>query len=299
MNYRHAYHAGNFADVVKHAALSRLVEYLKLKDKAFRVVDTHAGAGLYDLSSEEAQKTGEWLEGIGRLLEAKLSPQAGALLAPYLEAVSAANPKGGVEKYPGSPLIVRHLLRPQDRLSAIELHPKDFQRLKALFAGDFQVRAIELDGWLALGAHLPPKEKRGLVLVDPPFEQEGEFDRLVDGLVRAHRRWPGGIYALWYPIKDRAAVARFRAGLKESGIPKILDVTFEIRSAVAGRAPRRQRAGGRQPALRLRKRDAHVASGAGEDPGGRPGGALVARLDHRRKPARLTATSRETIICAA
>ena len=229
MNYRHAYHAGNFADVVKHAALSRLVEYLKLKDKAFRVVDTHAGTGLYDLSSEEAQKTGEWLEGIGRLLEAKLSPQAGALLAPYLEAVSAANPKGGVEKYPGSPLIVRHLLRPQDRLSAIELHPKDFQRLKALFAGDFQVRAIELDGWLALGAHLPPKEKRGLVLVDPPFEQEGEFDRLVDGLVRAHRRWPGGIYALWYPIKDRAAVARFRAGLKESGIPKILDVTFEIR----------------------------------------------------------------------
>jgi 23S rRNA (adenine2030-N6)-methyltransferase len=229
MNYRHAYHAGNFADVVKHAALSRLVEYLKLKDKAFRVVDTHAGTGLYDLSSEEAQKTGEWLEGVGRLLEAKLSPPAGALLTPYLEAVNAANPKGGVEKYPGSPLIVRHLLRPQDRLSAIELHPKDFQRLKALFAGDFQVRAIELDGWLALGAHLPPKEKRGLVLVDPPFEQEGEFDRLVDGLVRAHRRWPGGIYALWYPIKDRAAVRRFREDLKETAIPKVLDVVFEIR----------------------------------------------------------------------
>jgi 23S rRNA (adenine2030-N6)-methyltransferase len=229
MNYRHVYHAGNFADVVKHAALSRLVEYLKLKDKAFRVVDTHAGAGLYDLSSEEAQKSGEWLDGVGRLLEAELSPQAAALLAPYLEAVKSVNPNRGVKNYPGSPLIVRHLLRPQDRLSAIELHPQDFQRLKAKFAGDFQVRAIELDGWLALGAHLPPKEKRGLVLVDPPFEQEGEFGRLVDGLVRAHRRWPGGIYALWYPIKDRAAVRRFREDLRETGIPKILDVVFEIR----------------------------------------------------------------------
>jgi 23S rRNA (adenine2030-N6)-methyltransferase len=229
MNYRHAYHAGNFADVAKHAALARLAEYLKLKDKAFRVVDTHAGIGLYDLSSEEAQKTGEWQGGIGRLLQAKLSPEAEALLAPYLAAVAAQNPDGGVARYPGSPLIVRHLLRPQDRLSAIELHPQDFQRLKSLFAGDFQVRAIELDGWLALGAHLPPKEKRGLVLVDPPFEQAGEFERLVDGLVRAHRRWPGGIYALWYPIKDRAAVKDFRESLKASGIPKILDVAFEVR----------------------------------------------------------------------
>lgn len=233
MNYRHAYHAGNFADVVKHAALSRLVEYLKLKDKAFRVVDTHAGIGLYDLSSEEAQKTGEWLGGIGRLLDAKLSPEAQALLAPYLEAVMAENTDGGpegiIETYPGSPLIVRRLLRPQDRLTAIELHPEDAERLKSLFAGDFQVRTIELDGWLALGAHLPPKEKRGLVLVDPPFEEKGEFDRLVDGLVRAHRRWPGGIYALWYPIKDRAAVKDFREQLKETGISKILDIAFEVR----------------------------------------------------------------------
>lgn len=229
MNYRHAYHAGNFADVAKHAALARLVDYLKLKDKAFRVVDTHAGVGLYDLSSEEAQKTGEWRGGIGRLLRAKLSPEAAALLAPYLAAVAAENPGGGVARYPGSPLIVRHLLRPQDRLSAIELHGQDFQRLKSLFAGDFQVRAIELDGWLALGAHLPPKEKRGLVLVDPPFEQAGEFERLVDGLVRAHRRWPGGIYALWYPIKDRAAVKDFRERLKASGVPKILDLAFEVR----------------------------------------------------------------------
>lgn len=229
MNYRHAYHAGNFADVVKHAALARLVEYLKLKDKAFRVIDTHAGIGLYDLSSEQAQKTGEWHGGIGRLLDAKLPPEAAALLAPYLEAVMAENTDGGIESYPGSPLIVRRLLRPQDRLTAIELHPDDAERLKSLFAGDFQVRAIELDGWLALGAHLPPKEKRGLVLVDPPFEEKGEFGRIVDGLVRAHRRWPGGLYALWYPIKDRAAVKEFRERLKDAGIPKILDVAFEVR----------------------------------------------------------------------
>jgi 23S rRNA (adenine2030-N6)-methyltransferase len=231
LNYRHAYHAGNFADVVKHVVLVRLLDYLKQKDKAFRVIDTHAGIGRYDLSSVEAQKTGEWQGGIARLIDAAPGGPAAALLAPYLDAVRSLNPEGGVEKYPGSPLIARHLMRKQDRLSAIELHPKDVARLKTLFAGDFQTRVIELDGWLALGAHLPPKEKRGLVLIDPPFEEEGEFERLVDGLQRAHKRWPGGIYALWYPIKDRKAVIAFRKALKQSGIPKLLDIEFEIRPA--------------------------------------------------------------------
>jgi len=229
MNYRHAYHAGNFADVVKHVVLARLIDYLKRKDKPFRVIDTHAGTGLYDLSSVEAQKTGEWRDGIGRLMQGTLDAEAAALAAPYLEAVRAVNPQGGLTAYPGSPLLARHLLRRQDRLSALELHPQDAERLKALFAGDIQVRVMELNGWLALGAHLPPKEKRGLVLVDPPFEEEGEFDRLLDGLKKAHRRWPGGIYALWYPIKDRAAVAAFRRGLAESDVPKLLDVAFEVR----------------------------------------------------------------------
>ncbi|HMM64197.1 MAG TPA: 23S rRNA (adenine(2030)-N(6))-methyltransferase RlmJ [Mesorhizobium sp.] len=229
MNYRHAYHAGNFADVVKHVVLARLIDYLKRKDKPFRVIDTHAGTGLYDLSSVEAQKTGEWRDGIGRLMQGTLDAEAAALAAPYLEAVRAVNPQGGLAAYPGSPLLARHLLRRQDRLSALELHPQDAERLKALFAGDVQVRVMELNGWLALGAHLPPKEKRGLVLVDPPFEEEGEFDRLLDGLKKAHRRWPGGIYALWYPIKDRAAVAAFRRGLAESDVPKLLDVAFEVR----------------------------------------------------------------------
>jgi 23S rRNA (adenine2030-N6)-methyltransferase len=231
MNYRHAYHAGNFADVVKHAVLARLVEYLKQKDKAFRVIDTHAGVGLYDLSSEEAQKTGEWRNGIARLLDVRLAPEAATLLAPYLDAVKAANPDGELLRYPGSPLIVRGLLRKQDRLSAIELHPQDSAALKSLFTDDHQVRVLELDGWLALGAHLPPKEKRGLVLVDPPFEKQGEFERLTEGLERAHRRWPGGIYALWYPVKDRGAVKSFREALAGSGIPKIMDIGFDIRPA--------------------------------------------------------------------
>jgi len=231
LNYRHAYHAGNFADVVKHVVLVRLLDYLKQKDKAFRVIDTHAGIGRYDLSSVEAQKTGEWQGGIGRLIDAAPGGPAATLLAPYLDAVRSLNPEGGVEKYPGSPLIARHLMRKQDRLSAIELHPKDVAKLRTLFAGDFQTRVIELDGWLALGAHLPPKEKRGLVLIDPPFEEAGEFERLVDGLIRAHKRWPGGIYALWYPIKDRKAIIAFRKALKQSGIPKLLDIEFEIRPA--------------------------------------------------------------------
>jgi len=229
MNYRHAYHAGNFADVVKHAVLVRLIEYLKQKDKAFRVLDTHAGLGLYDLTSAEAQKTGEWRGGIGLLLDATLAPKAQALLSPYIDTVRALNPDGGLSRYPGSPLVARRLLRRQDRLSAVELHPEDAERLRAFFEGDFQVRVMHLDGWLALGAHLPPKEKRGLVLVDPPFEAEGEFARMVEGLRRAHRRWPGGIYALWYPIKDRAPVAAFRNGLAASGISKILDIRFEAR----------------------------------------------------------------------
>lgn len=233
MNYRHAYHAGNFADVMKHAVLARIVEYLKQKDKAFRVIDTHAGLGVYDLSSAEAQKTGEWRGGIGKVLGAKLPDEAASLLAPYLDAVRGMNAEGGVRHYPGSPAIVRHLLRPQDRLTAIELHPADAAALKARFAGDFQTRVIELDGWLALGAHLPPKEKRGLVLVDPPFEEEGEFDRLAEGLKKAWRRWPGGIYALWYPNKDRKAVEAFRRELAGAGIPKILDLSLEVRAPTA------------------------------------------------------------------
>lgn len=229
MNYRHAYHAGNFADVVKHLLLTRIVEYLKHKPGAFRVIDTHAGTGLYDLSSEEAQKTGEWRTGIGRLLDTALPDEAAALAAPYLDAVRAFNVGHPFRYYPGSPVLTKQLLRGADRLTAIELHPADCFALRTRFAGDWQVRVIELDGWLAMGAHVPPKEKRGLVIVDPPFEKEGEFERMVDGLRKAHRRWPGGTYAFWYPIKDHNAVADMRIALRETGIPKMMDVIFELR----------------------------------------------------------------------
>ncbi|WP_457299403.1 23S rRNA (adenine(2030)-N(6))-methyltransferase RlmJ [Phyllobacterium sp. P5_D12] len=229
MNYRHAYHSGNFADVVKHIILTRIVLYLQRKEQAFRVIDTHAGIGRYDLSGVEAGKTGEWQNGVGRLLDAKVDAKVAELIQPYLDIVRAENADGEMRHYPGSPLIVRHLLRRQDRLSALELHPEDAELLAEIFEGDVQVRVTKLDGWLALGAHVPPKEKRGLVLVDPPFEVAGEFDRLVDGLVRAHKRFSGGTFALWYPVKDRQEVRRFVAALHDTGIPKILQTELMIR----------------------------------------------------------------------
>jgi 23S rRNA (adenine2030-N6)-methyltransferase len=239
MNYRHAFHAGNFADVVKHAVLALLIERLKAKETAFRVIDTHAGTGLYDLAGEEASRTEEWKGGIGRLIGAKLDRNLAALLSPYLAAVEAAQPltpspaPDRVPRlYPGSPWIARHLLRRQDRLTAVELHPEDAVALAQLFARDRQVKAIALDGWKALGAFVPPKERRGLVLVDPPFEERDEFDRLLAGLVKAERRWPGGVYALWYPVKDLAAIKRFRAALAESGLPRLLRAELTIRKPV-------------------------------------------------------------------
>ncbi len=230
MNYRHIYHAGNFADVLKHAVLARLIRYAQNKDKAFRVLDTHAGTGIYDLSSEEAQKTGEWRDGIGRLMEADLPAPVAELLAPYLDAVRELNPSGDIKRYPGSPKLARMLFRPQDRLSAMELHPEDAGRLQRLFEGDYQVRATELDGWLALGAHLPPKEKRGIVLVDPPFEEEGEYDRLVRGFATGYRRFPGGTYCLWYPIKKGAPPKSFHEALQALQIPKMLCAELTVKS---------------------------------------------------------------------
>ncbi|MDR3475570.1 MAG: 23S rRNA (adenine(2030)-N(6))-methyltransferase RlmJ [Devosia sp.] len=230
MNYRHAFHAGGFSDVVKHLILTRLVEYLKLKPAAFRVIDTHAGIGRYDLTGEEAQRSPEWETGIKRLLDQQLPPEAEVLARPYLDVVRAENPAGALTSYPGSPWLVRKLLRPQDRLFAMELHPEDAARLGRLFAGDIQTRVIALDGWLALGSQLPPKEKRGLVLVDPPFEAEGEFERLVEGLARAHRRFPQGVYALWYPLKEQQERDAFVGALAETGIPRILRAELMVRA---------------------------------------------------------------------
>jgi 23S rRNA (adenine2030-N6)-methyltransferase len=233
MNYRHAFHAGNFADVVKHAVLALLIERLKEKPAAFRVIDTHAGVGFYDLTADPATRTGEWQMGIGRLLARELDPTVAELLEPYLRTVRLANDGGELTRYPGSPWIARTLLRKQDRLTAVELHPEDAAELSALFAGDWQVKTIALDGWLALGSFVPPKERRGLVLVDPPFEERDDFEKLVAGLKAAHRRWPTGIYALWYPVKDLVAIDRFRADLARSGIPRLIRAELLIRNRAA------------------------------------------------------------------
>ena len=229
MNYRHAFHAGNFADVVKHTILTRILAYLMKKDAAFRVIDTHAGLGIYDLFGDQAEKTGEWQDGIGRLIHVKLPQDVSELLAPYLDAVRARNPDGSLRYYPGSPFITRHMLRDQDRLMAFELHPIDADRLKENFAGDFQTRVTQLDAWDIFGTHLPPKEKRGLVLVDPPFEEKGEFSRMVASLEKGHNRWPGGTYAYWYPIKEPGEVDAYIKALRATGIPKILRLELTIR----------------------------------------------------------------------
>jgi 23S rRNA (adenine2030-N6)-methyltransferase len=234
MNYRHAFHAGGFVDVMKHITLTRLIEYLKLKPAAFRVIDTHAGVGRYSLTGEEARRSPEWVDGIGKLLKAKLPEDVVQLVQPYLDVVASENPNGTLARYPGSPLLARKLFRPQDRLSALELHPKDAKALAKVFEGDIQARVTELDGWLALNAYVPPKERRGLVLVDPPFEEPGEWERLVDGLARAHRKWAGGLYMLWYPLKEPREVNAFASDLKATGIPKMLRVELNIGPAIAG-----------------------------------------------------------------
>lgn len=232
MNYRHIYHAGNFADVFKHAVLTLLVERLKDKPAAFAVLDTHAGAGLYDVESAEAQKTGEFARGFGQLGLGREAGQDGlpAELAPYFAAVRAANPGGGLRFYPGSPRLVRALLRPQDRLVACELHPGDAGALKRLFARDPQVQVHHRDGYEAMGALLPPNEKRGLVLIDPPFEEPGERRRVAQALARAHARWPQGVYAVWYPIKAEAEARLFHGELANTGIRRILAAEMTVRA---------------------------------------------------------------------
>ncbi len=202
MNYRHAFHAGNFADVVKHVVLTRLLLYLQEKPAAFRVIDTHAGAGLYDLTGDEAVRGAEWRDGIGRLLASKLPDDAAKLLKPYLDIVRAYNASAEPRAYPGSPLIARALLRPQDRLVACELEPTARRRLIDCLRRDKQARVVELDGWTALTAYVPPNERRGVVLIDPPFEDRAEFERLAEKFSAAFAKWPTGIYLLWYPVKD-------------------------------------------------------------------------------------------------
>jgi 23S rRNA (adenine2030-N6)-methyltransferase len=233
MNYRHAYHAGNFADVLKHAILALVIEYLERKEAPFRIIDTHAGAGRYALDSTQAAKTGEWQGGIGRLVGRHAKPlpaEVARLLSPYLDAVRAENAGGELSIYPGSPLIARRLMRPQDVLVANELHPEDLAQLKAAMGRDRRVKLMALDGWVALKSLLPPKERRGVILIDPPFEEEGELDRMVEGLGQAFQRFQTGVYLAWYPIKDRAAIDRFHKALANPAWPELLVVELMIRA---------------------------------------------------------------------
>ncbi len=228
MNYRHGYHAGNFADVLKHAVLCRVLVHLRDKPAAFRVIDTHAGAGRYDLGGIEAAKTGEWRDGIGRLVDAELAADARELLAPYLDTVTGLNSGDRLTAYPGSPALTQALQRRQDRLIACELEPRQAAALAHNLQGDPRAKALALDGWTALRAYVPPKERRGVVLIDPPFEQPGEFTRLVQGLAAAYRKWATGTYLLWYPIKDVAEVGGFIRRLARLGIGKMLRLELMV-----------------------------------------------------------------------
>jgi 23S rRNA (adenine2030-N6)-methyltransferase len=233
MNYRHAFHAGGFADVIKHIVLVRILSYLQDKPASFRVIDSHAGAGLYDLTGDEARRGGEWLTGIARLMQARFSESTAPLVKPYLDIVRAFNRPGGLEAYPGSPLIARALLRPQDRLTACEVEPTARKRLIDALRRDTQARVVDLDGWMALPAFVPPKERRGLILVDPPYERKDEFDRLAEGFAEAFAKWPTGIYLMWYPVKSRRAsddLARHVAGVVGAGAApgKCLRLEFSV-----------------------------------------------------------------------
>jgi len=229
MNYRHAYHAGNFADVVKHAVLAMVVGALKRKETPFFALDTHAGLGVYNLDADEAQRTGEFKSGIARVLDAPDPPPA---LAPYLAAVRALNPEGGCTCYPGSPELVRGLLRETDRLALVELHPEDVGVLRRRFAGDRRVGIHHMDGYVAVKGLLPPPERRGVVLIDPPFEVKGEHERLLGALRRIRRRWGNAITLVWYPIKGMEPIDELYDALRTEGGAESLALELMLRPPV-------------------------------------------------------------------
>jgi 23S rRNA (adenine2030-N6)-methyltransferase len=224
VNYRHAFHAGNFADCMKHILLLWLLRALARKEAGFLTVDTHAGIGHYDLSGPEATRTGEWQTGIGRLQAARVN---GARLPDgitgYLDLVDQLG------LYPGSPALVEAVLRPQDRLICCELHPEDQALLRRHFRGNAQVAVHLRDGYEAMRAFLPPKERRGLILIDPPYEQTAEFDTLTQALREAYEKFPGGVFAAWYPIKHRAPVRAFHTALAEAGIRDVVAAEVLLR----------------------------------------------------------------------
>jgi 23S rRNA (adenine2030-N6)-methyltransferase len=225
MNYRHAFHAGNHCDVLKHAALTLVLARLAGKDKPFMVLDTHAGRGAYDLESPEAARSGEHFGGIMRVAG---DPDASAALAPYLDAVRRHNPFGGSRWYPGSPAIIRDALRAGDSAKFCELHPEERHALETAMQGDRQVAIFDRDGYQAVRAFLPPHERRGLVLIDPPFEKPGEYRRLAEAVGDGVRRWACGIFMIWRPVKDEAGFRGFTQQIDALGLAKTLVAELRV-----------------------------------------------------------------------
>ncbi len=221
LSYRHGFHAGNFADVLKHTLIALTINSLKQKDKPFVYIDTHAGAGKYSLKSEFAQKTGEYQQGIARVWDEKQIPD---LLKDYLAAVRAENTGRQLVRYPGSPQLVRRLVRSQDRLQLSELHSSDFDSLQQLYAGDKQVAVAKEDGLAMLNKKLPPIQRRGLIFIDPSYEVKADYGKVVEVLQNAHSRFATGIYALWYPVIERDLTERLLQRLRDAGIPKQLRI---------------------------------------------------------------------------
>lgn len=221
MNYRHAYHAGNFADVLKHTVLLALIEAMQTKPTPFCYIDTHAGSGSYALDGFEAKKTGEHKDGIGRLHPAEKMPP---LLQRWRDSIlTGEGNELGLKRYPGSPLQVARLLRPGDSAQLCELHSEEAAKLRTVLHRDPRMHVHQRDGYEALKALLPPKEKRGLVLIDPPYEaQDAEYKLIDQALKSALQRWPSGVYAVWYPIKLRSQVQPFLRGLQRSGAKRVL-----------------------------------------------------------------------------
>ncbi len=235
MNYRHGFHAGNFADVFKHALLARLLVYLTRKESPFRVIDTHAGEGAYDLASDEAGRTLEWEAGIGRLADLSgADDEARELLAPYLDCVGAFGADARPGLYPGSPLIAARLMRAQDRAIFCELRPDAYDALRYRFGRDVRVKTIHIDGYTGLGAYVPPKERRGLVLIDPPFERTDEFEAMFSAFLAAYRKWPNGVYALWHPSKDAAAERKFIDRFETEGVKRALRLSLAVAAGGEG-----------------------------------------------------------------
>jgi 23S rRNA (adenine2030-N6)-methyltransferase len=225
MNYRHAYHAGNFADVVKHVVLTRILVHLALKPAAFRYLETHSGSGTYDLGGVEAEATGEWSRGIGRILATNFPRPVHDLLAPYL---AIERPCVASGCYEGSPAIAARLLRPQDKMLLCELHPQARRSLEAHVGRDPRAKVVEIDGYVGLNAFVPPIERRGLVLIDPPFEDRAEFGRLGEALESAWRKWRTGIFMVWYPVKDSGAVGAFTTEVRHGKIERVLRIELQV-----------------------------------------------------------------------